>query len=201
MPLKRAGACQSWSVSASFFYDLNSPYAYLAAHRVDAVLDQDVEWTPIAFGPLLVATKRVPWSMTPGEREPGMRECERRAAQRGLPPIVWPEGWPGETYSVDGARAALVGRREGKVREVTLALYARVFGEGARLNDPALLDAVGEEAGIPALREAVKDPDVKAELRAITDDAMARGVVGIPTIEIDGELYWGDDRIEEAAAA
>ena len=200
MPLKRVHPCQSWSVTARFFYDLNSPYAYLAAHRVDGVVPGDVEWVPIAFGPLLVATKRVPWSLTPGEREPGMRECERRAAARGLPPIVWPEGWPAESYSVDGARAALVGRRHGKVREVTFALYARVFGEGARLNDPALLDAVGEETGIPDLRDRVKADDVKQELRAITEDAIERGVRGIPTLEIGGRLLWGDDRLDEAAA-
>jgi 2-hydroxychromene-2-carboxylate isomerase len=188
-------------VIGRFYYDLNSPYAYLAAHRIEELLP-GVEWVPVAFGPMLAALQRTPWSLTPGEREEGMRECERRAAERGLPPIRWPEGWPDRTYSVDAARAAVVGRRDGRVREVTLALYSHVFEEGARLNDPALLEAVGAETGIPDLANAVKAPDVKAELRAGTEAALARGVTGIPTIETpDGRLFWGDDRLEEAAAA
>ena len=183
-----------------FFFDLNSPYAYLAAHRVDDLLQTDVDWCPIAFGPLLVATKRVPWSLQPG-REAGMRECERRARERGLPPIVWPEGWPAETYSVDGARAALVAKRHGKERQVTKAIFAQVFVEGRRLDDPAILDAAGAVADLPGLRDAVKEDAIKQELRDATDEAMAIGVVGIPTIEVDGKLFWGDDRLEEAAAA
>lgn len=199
MAPKRSAAVQGWRVTR-FYYDLNSPYAYLAAQRVDDVLPGEVEWVPIAFGPLLVATQRVPWSLRPG-REEGMRECERRAAERGLPPIVWPEGWPAKTYSVDGARAALVAKRRGREREVSKAIFAQVFAEGRRLDDPAILDAAGEAAGVPGLREAVKDDAVKRELRAVTDDAIARGVTGVPTGEVGGELYWGDDRLDEAAAA
>lgn len=200
MLLQRADPCQSWPVTARFYYDLNSPYAYLAANRVDDVVPGDVEWVPIAFGPLLVATGRVPWSLKPGEREEGMRECERRAAERGLPPIRWPEGWPAETYSVDAARACLAAKRGGREREVTKAIYEQVFVEGRRLDDPAMLDAAGEAAGVPGLAAAAREPEIKQELRAITEDAMARGVVGIPTLEVDGRLYWGDDRMEEAAA-
>ena len=183
-----------------FFYDLNSPYAYLAAHRVDEVLGTHVEWCPIAFGPLLVATQRVPWSLQPG-REERMRECEQRAARRGLPPIRWPEGWPAETYSVNGARAALVGKHRGRVREMTKALFEQVFVHGGRLNDPALLEAAAAQAGIDDIHEATADPAIKQELRDQTDEAMAIGVVGIPTFEIEGRLYWGDDRLDEAAAA
>ena len=202
MLLKRAPPCQSWTMAAArFYFDLNSPFAYMAAHRVDDVLGADVDWCPIAFGPLLVAAQRIPWSLTPGEREEGMRECERRAAAYGLPPIRWAEGWPAETYTVDGARAVLVGKRQGREREVALALYAQVFAEGRRLDDPAVLDAAGAQAGIEGLREAVKDPDVKRELRERTDEARERGLFGIPTVEVGGRMFWGDDRLEEAAAA
>ena len=185
--------------TARFLFDLNSPYAYLAAHRVDDLLE-NVDWVPIAFGPLLVATQRVPWSLQPG-REDGMRECERRAAERGLPPIVWPDGWPAETYSVDGARAVLAAKPHGREREVAKAIFAEVFERGARLDDPAVLDAAGEAAGVAGLREAVKEDGVRRELRTITEDAIARGVTGVPTVEVGGELFWGDDRLEEAARA
>ncbi len=182
-----------------FFYDLNSPYAYLAAHRVDDVLGADVDWCPIAFGPLLGATQRVPWSLTPGEREEGIAECERRAAAYGLPPIRWPEGWPAETYSVAGARAALVAKRHGRGRGLSLALFEQVFVHGGRLDDPAVVDAAGAAAGLDGVGEAITDPAIKQELRDRTGEAMALGVVGIPTVEVGGSLFWGDDRLDEAA--
>ncbi len=201
MHLQRPRRAKVGAVAPRFYYDLNSPYAYLAAHRVDDVLGPETEWVPIAFGPLLVQTGRVPWSLKPG-REAGMRECERRAEERGLPPVRWAEGWPADTYSVDGARAALVGERHGRQREVARAIYAQVFVHGRRLDDPAILDAAGEEAGVPGLRDAVRDPEVKLELRAATEDAIERGVTGIPTFELeDGRLLWGDDRLDESREA
>ena len=187
-------------MSARFYYDLNSPYAYLAALRVDDLVGGDVEWVPIAFGPLLVQTQRVPWSLKPG-REAGMRECESRARERGLPPIVWPEGWPAESYSVNGARAALVAERHGRQREMAVAVFEQVFVHGRRLDDPATLTAAGERAGVEDVAAQVAADDVKQQLRAATEDAIARGVVGIPTVEVAGELFWGDDRLEDAAKA
>lgn len=194
-------ACHSWLVAARFYYDLNSPYAYLAAHRVDDVMPGPVEWVPIAFGPLLVAQRRVPWSLTPGDREAGIRECERRAAERGLPPFRWPEGWPDATYRVDGARAALVGERHGRQREIALAIFEQVFVHGGRLNDPAVLTAAAKVAGVDGILEAVADRAVKQELRDRTEEAQRLGVVGVPTVDVGGRLYWGDDRLEEAAEA
>jgi 2-hydroxychromene-2-carboxylate isomerase len=63
--------------------------------------------------------------------------------------------------------------------------------------------AISEAIGIPAreLRDAVADPEVKAELRAATEAAHARGVFGVPTVAIGDHLFWGDDRLEDAARA
>ena len=71
-----------------FFFDYSSPYAYLAAARIGAVLPE-ATWRPIAFGALIRQIGKVPWSLRPG-REAGMREVEERAAERGLPPVRWP---------------------------------------------------------------------------------------------------------------
>ena len=65
---------------AVFFFDFSSPYAYLAAMRIDDVLP-GATWRPIAFGPLIRQIGKVPWSLRPG-REAGMREVEERAAER-----------------------------------------------------------------------------------------------------------------------
>ena len=71
-----------------FYYDLNSPYAWLAAERVNHTLPEPPVWQPIAFAFILRHDNRTPWSMGP-EKESGMREIERRAAERGLQELRW----------------------------------------------------------------------------------------------------------------
>lgn len=185
-----------------FYYDFNSPYAYLAAERVDEVLPVRAEWRPISFGFLLRSIGRVPWSLGP-EREAGMRECEERAAAAGLPPVRWPEGWPAENYSLLVLRAALVAEEQGRLREFSHAAFAKNFVEAANLRELEPVLAIAEEAGVEpeAVREGVERPEIKERLREATDDAVAAGVNGIPTVSVDGELFWGDDRLEDAAAA
>src|SRR5690242_6601 len=131
-------------MAATFLYDFNSPYAYLAAARIDDVLP-NVEWQPIAFGFLLQAQGRIPWSFE-GQptREPGMAECESRAAQRGLPPMTWPEGWPLGSYTLDPLRAALAAAEHGLLREYSMAAFARNFVTGTGLLGDAPLEVAEE---------------------------------------------------------
>src|SRR4051812_25990267 len=119
-------------MSARFLYDFNSPYAYLAAARVDDVVP-GVEWQPIAFAFLLVAQQREPWSFHEPTQSAGIEECERRAADRGLPSMTWPEGWPRGSYSIDPLRVALVAAEHGLLREFSRAAFARNFVTGTGL--------------------------------------------------------------------
>ncbi|HEV3230604.1 MAG TPA: DsbA family protein, partial [Solirubrobacteraceae bacterium] len=85
---------------------------------------------------------------------------------------------------------------------LTLALYRTAFVEGRALNDPdAVADAV-QECGLEpdAVLDAVERPEIKEQLRAATEEAQERGVTGVPTVAVDNDLFWGDDRLEEAAA-
>ena len=184
-----------------FYYDTNSPYAYLAAKRVDELLP-DVTWQPIAFGIVLRELGRVPWSLGPG-RDEGMAEIERRAAERGLPPVRWPEGWPVDTYSLAPLRALEFADERGRQRELAWALYRLIFEEGASLAEvDNVLRAAGEAGLDPEeVRVALDDDGVKDRLREHTDEAMALGVIGVPTVVVDGAVFWGDDRLEDAAAA
>jgi 2-hydroxychromene-2-carboxylate isomerase len=186
----------------TFFYDFNSPYAYLSAHRVDEVLPGPVTWRPIAFRALIRQVGKTPWSLLPG-REAGMRECEARAAAAGLP-LRWPAGWPDANYSIVVLRAAVVAEAAGRLREFSLAAFARGLGAGGDLSQlPVVLEVVAEAGLEPAAVAAgVERPEVKAELRARTDAAIAAGVTGVPTVLLDdGRLFWGDDRLADAAAA
>lgn len=184
-----------------FRYDFNSPYAYLAASRVDDVLGEGVRWQPIAFAFVLIAHERTPWSFGEESRADGVEECERRAREYGLPPMSWPPGWPKGSYTLDPLRAALFAAEQGALREYTDAAFARNFVSGAGLLGDAPVE-VAEEVGLDAdaTRAAIAGP-MRERLKQVTEEAIAAGVKGVPTVTVGGEHFWGDDQLEVAARA
>ena len=184
----------------TFYFDTNSPYAYLAAQRIGDLIPGAV-WRPVALPMIFRAIGKVPWSLS-DEREAGVAECERRAAERGLPPMTWVEGWPAESWSFAPLRAAVVAEEHGRLVPFALECYRLMFAEGRSLGDVANVRAAASAAGLdPDEVEArLADGAVKERLRAYTDEAIALGAVGVPTVAVGGELFWGDDRLEEAAA-
>ena len=184
-----------------FFFDYSSPHAYLAAMRIDDVLP-GATWRPIAFGALIRQIGKVPWSLRPG-REAGMREIEERAAERGLPPVRWPAGWPDKSYSLLPLRAAVIAETHGRLRDFSREAYRLMFAEGRTLTEPGPVLEAAAAAGLAPEAVAVRleNPEIKARLREYTDDALARGVTGVPTVAVGGALFWGDDLLETAAAA
>jgi 2-hydroxychromene-2-carboxylate isomerase len=185
-----------------FYYDVSSPYAYLAAARVDDVLPVRPLWQPISFGFVLRATGRVPWSLSEG-RDARFQEIADRAAARGLPPIHYPEGWPRDSYSLLPLRAIVFAARAGRERELTMALFSVMFRDGLPLNDARRIieAAVGVGLDPDEVDGALDDEQVKRDLAASTNAAIAAGVVGVPSLAVDGEIFWGDDRLEDAAEA
>jgi len=181
----------------TFYFDVGSPYAWLAAERVDGLLGPGVAWRPVLLGGIFKATGRASWAIGDQERrDDGMAGIERRAAAYGLPPVRWPDPWPSD-YLHD-MRAVTAAGPEGP--RFGLALMRAAFTEGRDTALPETVAAVAAEHGVD-LGPGPQDPGVKAALRAATDAAVEAGVFGIPTVEVDGELFWGDDRLEEAAAA
>jgi 2-hydroxychromene-2-carboxylate isomerase len=165
----------------------------------------DVQWRPIAFGVLIRAIGKVPWSLSDEATvEAGRRECERRAAEAGLPPLRWAEGWPAGNYSLLPLRAAVIAEAHGRLKPFSLAVFRQNFEHGRDLRDVDVVTEAGREAGVPddEIRRGVGDPEIKDTLRARTDAAIAEGITGIPTVVLaDGRRFWGDDRLEDAAAA
>ena len=105
--------------------------------RIDGVLP-GATWRPIAFGALIREIGKVPRWLRPG-REAGMREIEERAAERGLPPVRWPPGWPDDSYSVLPLRAALVADALGRLRAFSFEAFRLMFAEGRALDDPDVI--------------------------------------------------------------
>ena len=186
--------------AATFYFDLGSPYAYLTAARIDAAIPAPVEWQPVSLGALFKLTGRSSWSLGDrARRAAGMAEVERRARAYGLPPLRWPDPWPGNYLTA--MRAAVYAQRVGRLRELAHSAYAAGFQRGQDLSVAANVLAAAGAAGLDErdVERAVADPEIKLALREATDAAHGLGVRGVPTVAVDGELFWGDDRLEEAA--
>ena len=185
----------------TFYFDLGSPYAYLAAERIGSILPETVEWQPVLLGGLFKLTGRSSWALGDyRRRQRGMAEIERRALSYGLPPMRWPDPWP--TDYLVAMRATTYAFKIGRGREFAIRAFRNAFTRGEELSRPAHVFATAAQSGLDRAQTelAVNDPEIKRALRDSTDRAHVRGVFGVPTIAIDDELFWGDDRLEDAAA-
>ena len=182
-----------------FYFGAMSPYSWFAAERIDAVLP-DAMWRPVFAGGLFKGAGRTSWGLT-GDRDWKLADCERRALHHGLGEIVWPDPWP--TNDIVAARAMVVAERRGLLKPFALTAMRLAFKEGGELGEPSVVAEAARRSGLdPAeVAEAVQRPDVKDALRAINDEAASLGVIGVPTVVVEGELFWGDDRLDDAAGA
>ena len=187
-----------------FYYDLGSPYAYLAAERVNGLFAeagvQLPEWQPVLLGGLFKRFDRSSWGLGP-ERVNGIAECERRAGEYGLPPFRWPDPWP--PNGLLAMRAATYAKEIGRTVSFSLAAFRQAFAAGRDLSEPdnVLLAGAAAEIHPRAMLAAVERDSVKCALREATDRAGDLGVKGVPAVVVDGEVFWGDDRLEEAVHA
>ena len=192
------------SERAVFYYDFGSPYAYLAAERVTGLFAEagaePPEWQPILLGGLFKRFDRDSWGNGPS-REEGMRICEARAEDYGLPPIRWPDPWP--PNSLFAMRVATFAKEIGRTVSFSLAAFRQAFAAGRDLGDRdnVLLAAAAAEIHPRALVAAAERDSLKSALREATDRAGDLGVRGVPALVVNGNVFWGDDRLEEAAAA
>jgi len=191
-----------------FFVDVGSPYAWLAAERVArGELGVEPVWEPVLLGAVFAARGFGSWSLTDA-RADGIAEVERRALAYGLPPVRWPDPWPGNYLLA--MRCATAAAEAGRARDFLLAALRAGFVEGRDLSDPAAVADAATAVGIEGneLLAAASTPAVKAALKERTDAAIALGVRGVPTVVVgdqtfwgDDRLFWGDDRLEDAASA
>jgi len=191
--------------SIDFFYEFASTYSYVAAMRI-APLAKDagvaVRWRPFLLGPIFKAQgwETSPFNLYPVKGRYMVRDCEREAAANGLA-FRLPEPFPQNTLMA--ARVAHAALEEGWGEGFSRAVYTAEFAEGRNIGDPATLgeivSALGKDA--QAVFAKAQTDAIKNKLRAETDTAMRLHVFGAPTfITDDGELFWGNDRLEAALA-
>jgi 2-hydroxychromene-2-carboxylate isomerase len=180
-----------------FHFGAMSPYSWFAAERIGALIP-DAQWRPVFAGGLFRATGRSTWGLSDG-REAGIADCNGRAELHGLGPMTWPEGWPSSDILV--ARALVVADQHGLLKPFALTAMRAQFRDGLGLDDPEVLKWAASEVGLDAagLTEATSTSAIKDSLRTRTDEAVALGVFGVPTVVVGDRLFWGDDRLDEAA--
>jgi len=184
-----------------FFLDVGSPYAWLAAERVErGELGVEPVWEPILLGAVFASRGFGSWSLTDARAE-GVAEVERRALRYALGPVRWPRPWPGNMLLA--MRCAVAADALGAGRAFLLAALRAGFVHGRDLSDPPAVAEAASTAGLDGedLLAAAATPAVKDALRARTEAAIALGVRGVPTLLVGEQALWGDDRLVEAARA
>jgi len=181
-----------------FYFDLGSPYAWLAAERLHHVLPVVPAWQPILLGGIWQQTNGRSWATTE-KRDEGMREIEQRAERYGLLPVKWPDGWPNN--SLTAMRAATFAQQAGRTVAFALAAYRQAFAGGKDLSevDNVLVAAAACELHPNAVLKGIEMQSTKDRLRAATQEAYERGVRGVPSVVVGDRVFWGDDQLELAA--
>ncbi|MFZ5439650.1 MAG: 2-hydroxychromene-2-carboxylate isomerase [Myxococcota bacterium] len=188
-----------------FWFDFASTYSYVGALRVEGLCRAagvGLRWRPFLLGPLFTAQlgiKDSPFNTWPTRGKYMWRDVERLCAKYGLPfqkPAVFPQ------RSVLAARVACVLLDRPVIGDFVRGVFRAEFGEGKDLASVAVLGDVLSSLGVdpgPVFVEAESEP-VKRQLRAFTDDAAALGLFGAPNAVVQGELFFGQDRLDDALA-
>lgn len=183
-----------------FYFGPMSPYSWLAAERIGELVPA-AEWRCVHLAAIFRQHDRSSWGLT-DRRADEMAEVEARARSRGLGAVSWPDPWP--TDPLRAERAIIHASRRAALEPMALAVMRTAFRDGADISELGPVLEAARRAGLDAgeVQDALAEQEVKDALRANTDAALAAGVFGVPTMVVDGdELYWGDDRLDEAAAA
>src|SRR5690348_14174493 len=147
----------------TFYFDVGSPYAYLAAERLPALLPEPVQWQPVLLGGLFKLTGRSSWALGDyRRRQAGMAEIERRARSYRLPPMRWPDPWPGDY--LQAMRVCTFAFEIGRGRAFAMRAFRNAFQLGANLTIPGRVVEAATQVGLDraAAEGAMQDPEIKA---------------------------------------
>jgi 2-hydroxychromene-2-carboxylate isomerase len=182
-------------VKLEFWFDLGSNYSYLSMMRIEALAERHdvaISWKPFLLGAIF---KSFGWESSPFvlQKEKGAhtwRDMARQCEKYGLP---WTQ--PGHF-----PRSALIGAEQPWISAFCKRLMQMNFAEDRDINDPAVVDVVLTKLGLPAqeIIVAAQSEDSKRDMRAQTDEALRRGIFGAPTFFAGTDMFWGNDRLEDA---
>lgn len=187
-----------------FYFDFSSPYGYLASVKIDALaakFRREVTWRPILLGPAFKLSGNAPLIGQPLKGDYAKRDFVRTAKFMQIP-FQLPAVLPISTVAAARTFYYLHEQNPTLAKTVAKALFHRYFAEGVDITGVAEVVGVAAQHGVDsaALTVALADPAVKEKLKAEVDASLAAGVFGSPYIVVDGEAFWGSDRLDQIEA-
>ena len=187
-----------------FWFEFASTYSYLSVMRIERAAEAagvDIEWKPFLLGPVFLALgwNDSPFNIYPPKGRYMWRDLERLAEKEGLP-FRRPSRFP--RNGLLAARVALVGVEEGWVAPFARAVMTANFAEDREIGEEAVIVEILATLGLPAegvIARAQADAN-KLALRCQTERAAELGLFGAPSFRVGEELFWGNDRLEDALA-
>lgn len=172
-----------------WYFDFISPFAYICLHRLKELpSDLEIEYRPVLFAGILNHWGQKGPAELPTKRRYTYRWSHWWAASLGLP-LRYPAAHP--FNPLHHLRLAIAcGTKPDAIRKI----FDAIWTTGADVSDPARLAVLLNEFGLRP--EDLEKPEIKNQLRSNTDEAVRRGVFGVPTFDVEGELFWGADSIE-----
>ena len=186
-----------------FWFTMGSTYSYLSVMRladVERTTGIKFQWRPFHLLIILQEMKHVPFADKPAKCRYMWRDIERRAALHGLPGKL-PAPYPAK-QSVVANLVAIVGMREGWGADFVRAAYRHWFQQGEETGSEPNLSASLRDIGQDPVRVLALASAAEANHRLLaeTDTARRLGIFGSPTFAIGEELFWGDDRVDDAVS-
>lgn len=189
----------------TFWYEFASTYSYLSAMRVDEIAQEEgveVVWQPFLLGPIFAGQgwNTSPFNIYPAKGAYMVRDIDRLSDERGLP-FAMPKVFPAN--GLLASRLALLGQKDGWTPAFSRAVYTAQFSDQKDISDAGVLSEILRdlELDAPRLLRETEDPEVKDRLKHNTNTAKSLGIFGAPSFTADDdELFWGDDRLEQAVA-
>lgn len=191
------------STPIQFWFSIGSTYTYLTVARlpqVEARAGASFEWRPFSVRAIMIEQNNIPFATKPVKAAYMWRDIERRADLYGVPVKV-PAPYPLKEFDLAN-RVAVVGAREGWCAQYVRAAYRRWFVDGLEAgSEPNLSQSIAEAGQDPARVVAeAESAAAEAAYLAATDEARKLGIFGAPTFVSHGEVFWGDDRLDDAIA-
>jgi len=184
-----------------FIFDFSSPYSYLASEQIEPLAarhGRSVDYQPMLLGAAFKATGQPVLVDVPLKGEYSKRDFARSARYAGVP-FTMPQPFPIAT--VGAARAFLWLKDSDPARSLAFlhAAFRTYFAQGRNLSEnPVLADVLRQVSVDPEQAfAAIAQPAIKERLKAQVDALLARGVFGAPYIVVDGEPFWGNDRLPQ----
>ncbi len=182
-----------------FYYDIGSPYSYIAAHRIEelaAARGVEVTWRPLLLGGVFRAAGNTMPAAVPARGRYMLTDLQRWASHAHIP-FRFSSSFPHNTLL---AMRVLTAADADELIPLSLALFRATWADDRDIGDPAVIaDVLGDRA--EALMGKAREVGTKNRLRATTDAAVAAGAFGAPTFVVGDALYWGNDRLEWALDA